>query len=138
LSLYDGQAQCARRSSRSSDDLLNLDLARRVGDAPHLGHLGEIRSDELRIASTRAGIFSAAPAPRASSRPVMITDAPFFGHRPCGGDTHPGGATVIKARLSFGSIADIPSHAGTYDPFEMIAHACMNGPYDPIMGPICG
>ena len=63
-----------------------------------------------------ARISSTVLAPRVSSRPVMITDAPFSAIDSAVAIPIPEVPPVIKARLSFRSIVDIPSVVGTYDP----------------------
>ena len=88
----------------------DIDLACRVGDAPHLGHLREISGDELRIVSTRPDVLYGA---RAADLIATGDDhrRALLGHRQCGGGTHPGGATgdqspfvlQIHCRHPFGS-----------------------------------
>ncbi len=76
-----------------------------------------------------ARIFSTVLAPRVSSRPVMITDAPFSAIASAAAIPIPEVPPVIKARLSFRSIVDVPSVVGTCDPFLLtrtltqLAHA---------------
>ena len=62
----------------------DIDLACRVGDAPHLGHLREISGDELRIVSTRPDLLHGA---RAAGLIAAGDDhrRALLGHRQCGG-----------------------------------------------------
>jgi hypothetical protein len=70
----------------------DIDLACRVGDAPHLGHLREIRGDELRTVTLRADFLCGALAAGLVAAGEDHRRA-LLGHRPGGGDPHPGGAT---------------------------------------------
>ena len=108
----------------------DIDLPCRVGDA-RTSDISE-KSAAMNCASCPpARISSTVLAPRVSSRPVMITDAPFSAIDSATAIPIPEVPPVIRALLSCRSIVDIPSIVGTDNPL-LLGDCSSNGSRNPI------